>query len=437
MVRDLARADDDGMSDTSGSDPDPAAAATATASDPHPPPPFRTPPRRLTRSRTHRRIGGVAGGCAEHLGVDPTPVRIVFVILGLAAAGAAVVAYAVAWLVLPEPGEPETPIEARLRRWGISLPVAMGAAVVLLAAIALDNGWGPLVPFGHDGRRLVGPIVLICGGLFLLLRRPDDAATLTPSAPATTARTGSMPLAQTGVTPPVGPDAELAGDTARPDVGRPPWVERAPRPVASPVLRRATLGAAFLFAAIAMAVDASGAAQVRATTVIAGMLLIVAAGVLVSGWWGRRRGLLGAAAVLAAALGVASVPGLSLAGGIGNRLDRPTTRADLPASYRLGIGEHEVDLRGLALPSGTTRLRIQQGIGRLVVRVRPDVEVVLSGHLSAGQVRIDDESVGLDGVDVAVRERLAPSGGPAADRARLDLRVDGGVGDVEVYHRVA
>ena len=36
-------------------------------------------PRRATRSRDDRIIGGVAGGLAEHLGVDPMPVRIAFV----------------------------------------------------------------------------------------------------------------------------------------------------------------------------------------------------------------------------------------------------------------------------------------------------------------------------------------------------------------------
>ena len=35
-------------------------------------------PRRLTRSTSDKKLGGVAGGLAEHLSLDPTVVRVVF-----------------------------------------------------------------------------------------------------------------------------------------------------------------------------------------------------------------------------------------------------------------------------------------------------------------------------------------------------------------------
>jgi phage shock protein C len=55
----------------------------------------------LTRSRTNRRIAGVAGGIAEYFDVDPTLVRVGFVVatlLGLAGP----LAYVVLWIALPE-----------------------------------------------------------------------------------------------------------------------------------------------------------------------------------------------------------------------------------------------------------------------------------------------------------------------------------------------
>ncbi len=42
---------------------------------------------RLYRSRTDRVIGGVAGGVAEALDVDPSIVRVVWVILALVTGG--------------------------------------------------------------------------------------------------------------------------------------------------------------------------------------------------------------------------------------------------------------------------------------------------------------------------------------------------------------
>jgi phage shock protein C len=59
--------------------------------------------RRLTRSMVDKRIAGVCGGLAEYFGVDATAVRLVWVIfsiLGGAVIGG-VIAYALAWLIIP------------------------------------------------------------------------------------------------------------------------------------------------------------------------------------------------------------------------------------------------------------------------------------------------------------------------------------------------
>lgn len=59
------------------------------------------PYRRLTRSRDERMICGVAGGLAVYLGVDPTLVRIGFVIAAFCGF-VGVIAYGVMCLVMPE-----------------------------------------------------------------------------------------------------------------------------------------------------------------------------------------------------------------------------------------------------------------------------------------------------------------------------------------------
>jgi phage shock protein C len=62
-----------------------------------------SPARRLTRSATDRQIAGVCGGLAEYFGVDATPVRLVWVIVSIfgAAVIGGVIAYVLAWLVIP------------------------------------------------------------------------------------------------------------------------------------------------------------------------------------------------------------------------------------------------------------------------------------------------------------------------------------------------
>jgi phage shock protein C len=57
---------------------------------------------RLHRSRTDRMLGGVCGGLAESLDVDPALLRIGLVALTVLGAGAGVVLYAAVWLLAPE-----------------------------------------------------------------------------------------------------------------------------------------------------------------------------------------------------------------------------------------------------------------------------------------------------------------------------------------------
>lgn len=73
---------------------------------------YAPPPRakKLTRSKQDRKIAGVCGGFADYLEVDPTLVRLLWVLFALFA-GWGVVAYVVAWIVMPEE-RPRLPVAA-------------------------------------------------------------------------------------------------------------------------------------------------------------------------------------------------------------------------------------------------------------------------------------------------------------------------------------
>jgi len=58
-------------------------------------------PRRLYRSRD-RMLAGVAGGMAEYLDIDPTVIRILWVIIGIASGGFALIAYVILALLMPQ-----------------------------------------------------------------------------------------------------------------------------------------------------------------------------------------------------------------------------------------------------------------------------------------------------------------------------------------------
>jgi phage shock protein C len=60
----------------------------------------------LTRSETDKKIAGIAGGMAAYFGVDPTLVRVLWVVALLMGWG--FLAYLILWIVLPK-GPGSTP----------------------------------------------------------------------------------------------------------------------------------------------------------------------------------------------------------------------------------------------------------------------------------------------------------------------------------------
>ena len=57
--------------------------------------------RRLYRSSRDCMLGGVAGGLAEYFNVDPTIMRLLFVLLALVSGGTAVLLYLILWIIVP------------------------------------------------------------------------------------------------------------------------------------------------------------------------------------------------------------------------------------------------------------------------------------------------------------------------------------------------
>lgn len=61
------------------------------------------PSGKLVRSTTDRKIAGIAGGMAEYFNVDPTLMRILWLLVALPG-GLSIFIYFVLWIVIPEEG---------------------------------------------------------------------------------------------------------------------------------------------------------------------------------------------------------------------------------------------------------------------------------------------------------------------------------------------
>lgn len=57
--------------------------------------------KKLTRSRDDKWLGGVCGGIAEYSGLDVNLIRILVAVLSILGFGTVIVAYIVAWILVP------------------------------------------------------------------------------------------------------------------------------------------------------------------------------------------------------------------------------------------------------------------------------------------------------------------------------------------------
>jgi hypothetical protein len=165
-------------------------------------------------------------------------------------------------------------------------------------------------------------------------------------------------------------------------------------------------------------------AGVSAASLLASCLIVVGAGLITGSLFGRRRGLIAVGILLTMATATASVADVPVNGGAGDRFWHPTSLAALQATYELGAGGADLDLRDLDLHGETRTVTVQLGMGDLRIWLPDGVAVEAKAHAGVGEV----EMLGaLDhGVDVDRSAQLDGTGGAIV----LDARV--GFGHVEV-----
>jgi phage shock protein C len=118
--------------------------------------------KRLYRSRTDRMIGGVCGGLGEYFNLDPTLMRLIFVVL-LFAHGIGLIAYIIAWIIMPERREEEAEVQpATAPSTSRFLP---GLILVVVGLIFLFNNF-----FFWFSFKMLWPIVLIVLGIYILAK---------------------------------------------------------------------------------------------------------------------------------------------------------------------------------------------------------------------------------------------------------------------------
>ena len=124
--------------------------------------------KKLFRSRSDSTIAGVCGGLGEYFNIDPTFLRIIFVLL-IFADGIGIIAYIIAWIVMPqrpleaagvEPQEKNEPV--KYGSWNKYIPGAILIALGVFFIVREHYWWWHIERFW--------PVLLIIFGLFLVFR---------------------------------------------------------------------------------------------------------------------------------------------------------------------------------------------------------------------------------------------------------------------------
>jgi phage shock protein PspC (stress-responsive transcriptional regulator) len=65
--------------------------------------------KQLVRPQKGRMIAGVCAGIGNHVDIDPTVIRLIWVVLTLFSLGTGIIVYLAAWILIPEEPGGETP----------------------------------------------------------------------------------------------------------------------------------------------------------------------------------------------------------------------------------------------------------------------------------------------------------------------------------------
>lgn len=115
---------------------------------------------RLYRSTTNRMIAGVCGGLGDYLNIDPTFVRLFFVLLALGR-GIGGMVYLLFWIIVP--------LEGQRRGASFEDTVRTGSEEIASQARAMGDDLREMVrnPNPQAGV-IIGVALIILGGVFLL-----------------------------------------------------------------------------------------------------------------------------------------------------------------------------------------------------------------------------------------------------------------------------
>lgn len=438
-----------------------------------------------------RWVGGVAGGLALRLGIDPLIVRGLFGI-GALLGGIGLVLYGVGWLLLPEQRDGRIHIQ-QLFRGDFDAAVIGGFAAILIGFGApdawglpwwggrSDRWWGGLV-----GLAAVAVVVVLIvsnvsrnrggGPTTSLPRTPPFGAPTPPYAPPYAppaqpfgpapapaapprptafgpAAPAAAPHPSEGISMPAAPPAAPApqaygpGPHGYPGYGQPPY--GMPRPPAGPTTSLPPqrtgpggrpVGIVFALSLLTLAgllyAERIGRFDEPVLLTAAAVMVILAGlGIAIAGALGRTSGGLGGLAIVTllviVPIGAAADVNWSNSHFVGDATYRPTDVATAEDGYSIVAGSVVIDLTDVPLGGDVVTVPVSVGAGELTVIMPEDVSYTARVRQSAGDFTWLDEGTrsGVGNGDWRTYESDAAADGTAPE---IELELSLGAGQLIV-----
>lgn len=371
----------------------------------------------IRRPSEGRVLGGVCAAIGVEADVDPVAVRIVAVVL--AALGAGVPLYLIAWAALPTDERerrrlhPDRPIPALI----VLLIVAVAGSLMAEATVAVlaeATGFGP-------ARDIEPALFLILLGLGALWWR--EAARLPePALPSPSPAMGEPAAAARPAPPPT------------------------PRTVGDVLFAPTVVLIALIVGAAPTLLPDRWLGDVGPDQALAAAVLVLGLGLIAGAFLHRGAWIIPFGALAAVMLAVVAIAGVDFRGGTGERILAPLSAGGVPEEFQLAAGTADIDLRGLRLGGRSVTLDARIAAGRMTVRLPPETAVVLHARSGFGQIIVepgertptrldlvgDTEPTGASGREVVSGINVETDLELPGDEGLIEIEADVGFGEIKV-----
>lgn len=128
---------------------------------------------KILRSRKNRILSGVCGGIGEYFNIDPTVIRIVWIVLTMASFGTGFLAYLICSLVIPEDDGVIYHEDYGDNKMRENTPIFIGIGMIALGAFLLAKRIFPWFTIRLMNLGKYWPVLLILLGLYILYNQRE------------------------------------------------------------------------------------------------------------------------------------------------------------------------------------------------------------------------------------------------------------------------